>query len=169
MTILYTADGRPATIRRDREAISKATTELLAAFQAETPGGLRKQIRKRNKAAKDAHRRARLQALIDTPAPAVPRPAREQGVYVIGSAGGSIKIGIASDVSKRLHGLQTGCPDKLKLYYWTDLLPAGAAREIEKACHARLSSQRITGEWFDLQWRDAVSLVRSMASGFGNE
>lgn len=162
MTILYMADGRPATIRRDREALGRATTALLAEHRSQTPKGMRKEFRKLTKDERHQRKLARLSELRARPAPLTPAQKREQGVYVVGAPGGAIKIGIAVDVTKRLHGIQNGHPERLKVYYFSGILPPGTAREIERQCHQLLIGQRLSGEWFSAEWREAVALVKSL-------
>ena len=69
-------------------------------------------------------------------------------VYVIGPYGGPYKIGIASDVNKRLAALQTASPVMLQLIVKKDFADRGAARAGEKAFHDALGDHRMTGEWF---------------------
>lgn len=55
-----------------------------------------------------------------------------------------VKIGHASDVSKRLSELQIGCPFPLKLMA---VIPGD--RRLERAFHEALHAWRVRGEWFD--------------------
>lgn len=57
---------------------------------------------------------------------------------------GPIKIGVARDPAKRLCGLQVANAERLSLL---GVLPGGFA--LEKALHAKLSADRIYGEWFE--------------------
>lgn len=54
-----------------------------------------------------------------------------------------VKVGKADDVQKRLSGLQTGSPRKLKL-----LAAIPGDHEQERAIHQRFSHLRTHGEWF---------------------
>lgn len=63
-------------------------------------------------------------------------------VYFI-RRGAFLKIGIASNVSKRLSSLQTGQPDKMELL---GTIPGG--RDVEQKLHARFVSLHHRGEWF---------------------
>lgn len=89
-----------------------------------------------------------------------------QGVYVIGTASGPVKIGIAVDPERRLKELQTGYPQKLTIFDFVGELPAGAARRVEQECHRRAHAQRMTGEWFDMDWEDASALMRDTLQKF---
>lgn len=63
--------------------------------------------------------------------------------FVQGHEGGPVKIGVTSDIDKRLKALQTGHPDFLRLLRW---VPGDAVTEA--SFHARFASLRMTGEWF---------------------
>lgn len=66
-------------------------------------------------------------------------------IYFIGPWGFKVvKIGFATSWRKRLHSLQIGNPEELKLY----ALIRGTQDE-EKALHERFADRRIRGEWFD--------------------
>lgn len=84
--------------------------------------------------------------------------AARRHVYVIGSAGPPIKIGIASDVRRRLGELQTSYPYTLRVYYAAAAFGA-LARNVERECHRRLAEYRLNGEWFDYDPYDAADLV----------
>lgn len=65
-------------------------------------------------------------------------------VYLISSREmGLVKIGRATDVSRRFQALQTGCPKPLILECQFD---GGKAEE--KDLHARFAEHRERGEWF---------------------
>ena len=57
--------------------------------------------------------------------------------------GGSIKIGISSNIEKRLASLQTGSPYKLKV-----LLTIKGSEKLEKEIHSKFAEYRLSGEWF---------------------
>lgn len=95
--------------------------------------------------------------------PRPPAPRADQGVYVIANQDGAVKIGIAADVRKRLSGLQTATPYPLKLRLFVGDLQ-GRARQIEKECHRRLDQHRVSGEWFKVEWREAVDVVRRVVA-----
>lgn len=62
--------------------------------------------------------------------------------------GGPIKIGLASDVGRRLGEVQVGCPYPIELM---GTVPGG--REGERLFHRLFSAFRIHGEWF---WPDRI-------------
>lgn len=66
-------------------------------------------------------------------------------VYVVQAVDDApIKIGVASDVEKRLASLQTGNPRALQLLH---VLPGDGA--LEWSLHKSLAADRLVGEWFD--------------------
>lgn len=87
----------------------------------------------------------------------------DQGVYVIGSAGEPIKIGIAKNADQRCRYFQTGHPHRLRVYAHIPVQP-GRARDVEVACHKRLSDYRLSGEWFDYDPYDAIDLIRAVVA-----
>lgn len=56
---------------------------------------------------------------------------------------GAIKVGVATDVTRRVAELQTGSADELILLAYT---PGGFA--LESGIHDQFSADRIRGEWF---------------------
>ena len=65
-------------------------------------------------------------------------------VYFITYENGPIKIGVATDVKKRLSGLQTGCPFKLFV-----LATMAGDNSEEYKLHNKFQHLRLNGEWFD--------------------
>ena len=57
--------------------------------------------------------------------------------------GGPVKIGYASNMDKRLAGLQVSCPYELNVLH-----AAPGGRECEKAIHLYLDKFAARGEWF---------------------
>jgi hypothetical protein len=68
-------------------------------------------------------------------------------VYIIEAGNGHKKIGVASDINKRLRSLKTGISTGIKSVSITDKV--NNAYEIEKKLHKANDSIRLTGEWFD--------------------
>lgn len=69
-------------------------------------------------------------------------------VYAIGDGHGHVKIGIASDVTKRLCALQTGNASRLYLICYVQSGSRSEAERIEEWCHKDLREHRACGEWF---------------------
>jgi hypothetical protein len=92
--------------------------------------------------------------------PALQEPPRV--IYVIGADAGAVKVGLATDVDDRLKTLQTGCPDKLRVY-GVARVAAIYARAVERQCHKALAKYHRHGEWFDVPATEAVDLVREIA------
>jgi hypothetical protein len=72
------------------------------------------------------------------------RRERTKFIYVI-QAGEFVKIGVATDVAKRIQELQTGCPYNLKLVV---AVPCKNAYASERSVHDRLQAFHTRGEWF---------------------
>jgi|SRR5579872_871581 len=72
-------------------------------------------------------------------------------VYMIGPAEPMlpyrVKIGKADDVHRRLRGLQTGSPVKLKIMWMTE---HPEPYRLEAKLKASLAKQQVHGEWFEL-------------------
>lgn len=85
--------------------------------------------------------------------------AREAVIYFIQSEhGGSIKIGRADDLAKRLVNLQTSRPDKLVV-----LAAAQGTVEHERLLHTRFAAAREKGEWF-APTAELMSLIGDVVS-----
>jgi len=80
-------------------------------------------------------------------------------VYAIGrKSGGPIKVGKASDVKKRLSGLQTSHHEKLViLQEW--YRPKGDAVAVEQMAHGFLEDQWLNGEWFEATLEQVCAAV----------
>lgn len=64
---------------------------------------------------------------------------------------GPVKIGVASDPTKRLKALQTGNPHPLNLYRSYAIPDRSIALEIEEAFHTVNDGLRLIGEWFNIE------------------
>lgn len=87
-----------------------------------------------------------------------------KAVYVISTgdkAPAITKVGIATDVARRLVDLQASSPVKLKLFYAFDV-PAQAAEWVERSAHDTLRCAHTHHEWFKctpLQASAAIKLA----------
>lgn len=75
-----------------------------------------------------------------------------------------IKVGISSDVARRLAGLQGANPFPVKLgtkFRFADRQYAALA---ERACHSLFASTQVFGEWFNVEYDVAVPLVREVVA-----
>lgn len=81
-------------------------------------------------------------------------------LYVVGNGtpGTPVKIGITNDLTKRIDGLQTGHPYKLRPILSIEL-PKDIVRLAETMCHELLEADRLHGEWFSTSPEEAVALV----------
>lgn len=75
-------------------------------------------------------------------------------VYLL-KAGPAYKIGIASDVKKRVYELQTGCPYPVEILGQWD---HGEAFRLEQQLHSMFASKRLAGEWFALTEQDVETI-----------
>lgn len=158
----YLRINRPMSASAKREALAAAANEILRLRVCDVDPGTPDR-RKSRRELKEKQRQkmlasGNLQPFGDGPSKA---RASDKGVYVIGAAGHPVKIGITASIESRLHTINTGSPVRLKVYLFLDV-PPGCAREIEKICHFRLHDYRVNGEWFDLDWREAVDMVRKV-------
>ena len=80
-------------------------------------------------------------------------------VYVITAHGSPCKIGIASDLERRLSTLQVSSPDKLSAAFAIWFQTMGSARRIERAAHVRLKEKRLRGEWFAVGPDEAIDAI----------
>ena len=85
-------------------------------------------------------------------------------IYLI-SDGTFIKIGITSNIRKRIKNLQTGNPHKLKvLFTWY----VENAEQLEIQLHKKFERKRKSGEWFDLT-DDDVIIIRNVVMGWSRK
>jgi hypothetical protein len=86
-------------------------------------------------------------------------------VYVL-RGGNRVKIGSSKSPKKRLIEIQTGCPDKQKIWWH---IRCARARSIESMAHKYLRKFRTSGEWFDCCPDLAASTVSHFATGLPDE
>jgi hypothetical protein len=70
---------------------------------------------------------------------------REAVYFVQAKQGGPIKIGVSSDVPKRIRAIQTTSPAELLVLR---VIPSGG-RELERKLHESFAAHRLHGEWFE--------------------
>src|SRR6185503_4159626 len=88
----------------------------------------------------------------------------ERFVYVIRSSGGFYKVGVASDVVKRIKALQTANPQPIELVCARH---SSSPYELEKRLHRYLAEHRSGGgtEWFKLSPEVAIEAVVMLYEG----
>ena len=89
-----------------------------------------------------------------------PKAVRSAYVYFIRSKL-AVKIGVATDVDKRLSILQTGNPEQLsvvKKVRFTGKDSLKNAYKAEKAFHQKFDESRLVGEWFDAHVLHAIAV-----------
>lgn len=78
-----------------------------------------------------------------------------------------MKIGVASDVEKRLQELQIGNHEKLRVSAVFPGFSEKQAAHIEHQCHQELKKRRLhrRGEWFLPNVRECKTILRSITGG----
>jgi len=86
-----------------------------------------------------------------------PAVVKKHYLYAI-SNGDQVKLGMSSDVNKRLKSMQTASPAELVLLwkYYIANTPADAIK-IEKMLHRACKEFHVRGEWFDMSCIDTVN------------
>jgi T5orf172 domain len=91
-------------------------------------------------------------------------------VYVISYDEEHAKIGVASNLRKRLDGLRTGCPFPLSVRFAIQVKHLQDAYRIEGAAHALLNGKRASGrEWFRIAPERAYDVVTTAAGNIDYE
>lgn len=94
-------------------------------------------------------------------------------IYLVGWRElGPLKVGIASDVKRRIRELQPGSPFLLVEFYSQQLEGTQWNRKdcqhLEGIIHERLRFVRLCGEWFDVPLRHAVPIVSQTVTRFAS-
>ena len=88
-------------------------------------------------------------------------------VYAISDGYEHHKIGVASNVEKRMKTLQTGCPRRLVLSSYVECLDQHEAYRIESAAKKALSDKQAVGEWFQINSYDALQALHEAVDSCG--
>lgn len=72
------------------------------------------------------------------------------------------KVGITSDIAKRVCGVQTGCPLRIARAWAMNVVSNGHAQSIESSMHGKLSPFHSHGEWFAMK-TDCLDHKRAMS------
>lgn len=83
-------------------------------------------------------------------------------VYIIGPDGGPYKIGRSRELDRRLEGLQTGNPLKLKLFFSVE---PDIPQIVELAAQGFLYEHRLIGEWFKCDLAQAKRAIERALKG----
>lgn len=90
-----------------------------------------------------------------------------QSVYVIlNEETKRVKIGIAYCVKIRFSSLVSASGCKLRLMYYTERIID--ACDIEKKAHEKFNEDRYIGEWFNIEWEDAVNCIKNLLANYTN-
>lgn len=82
-------------------------------------------------------------------------------VYFISDSVGSVKIGKADNVVKRVKELQTASSEHLKLLGTITCSDSSNAHNVEKLLHSVLQKQHKRGEWFNLTENHSLRIIKS--------
>ncbi|WP_370877136.1 GIY-YIG nuclease family protein [Kaistia dalseonensis] len=78
-------------------------------------------------------------------------------VYVFATDAEIVKIGITNNLQRRLAGVATSCPFKLKMEFSIDM--GDQAAQVERIAHQLLSKHRKSGEWFSCSGEAAIAAI----------
>jgi len=81
--------------------------------------------------------------------------------FIADDFNGSVKIGFAIDLNKRISNLQTGNPRPLKLMGFIKTANKVDDRKIEKALHKKYKNLHVSGEWFSVTPDQVLSEIQS--------
>lgn len=85
-------------------------------------------------------------------------------VYVVGNCVNSLhKIGYADNLKHRFSGLNTGSPVDLTLEHFVYFVGSLVAKTVEGRVHQLLASDRMRGEWFDVDVPTAANAIAQVA------
>ncbi|MDF2543440.1 MAG: Meiotically up-regulated [Anaerocolumna sp.] len=85
-----------------------------------------------------------------------------KSIYVIENENGQVKIGISQNIESRVKTLSRQGGFVVKRSYQTE--KCSNHYNLENIIHCYLKDSRKIGEWFDVNYDDAVNLVKSMFS-----
>lgn len=82
------------------------------------------------------------------------------GIYVIvsGNADRPVKIGVSSDVARRILQFEAGNPHGLRCASYHPVAQ-GVARQVERRVHAMFKSQALGREWFEIDAETAAGPI----------
>lgn len=92
-------------------------------------------------------------------------------IYVIAPACGfPCKVGVASNIKKRVKALQTASPEELHVHSVFAAANRATAFKVERFAHKQLEESRMIGEWFNVFADDAVAVLHDLCDkmGYGN-
>lgn len=83
-------------------------------------------------------------------------------VVYIAAAGDYVKVGMTTDVERRMKELYTGCPLEVKLIWTSREMLLNNTSHLELSLHDRLHKYRVKGEWFQCHFSVAVQAAKEM-------
>lgn len=89
---------------------------------------------------------------------------KAKSVYVLLADDGSVKIGVSNNVSHRKHTLENYTGKTIVNYFYTN--QCSNSFKIESMAHDYFSKDKIYGEWFNIDFRDACEYVKNLYDNF---
>ena len=80
---------------------------------------------------------------------------------MINKVNGSVKIGIASDIERRYSQIKSSCGMKIVKHWESNLL--ADAHSIEQQLHKHFKKHRLNGEYFNIDYDEAVEQAQQIA------
>lgn len=84
--------------------------------------------------------------------------AKKSGIYILYSCG-YYKIGITSNIQKRINTLQTGNPFLIQLVFFKIV---NGANTLENELHKKYKNKNVLGEWFWLNNEDVQDIMAAV-------
>lgn len=89
-------------------------------------------------------------------------------LYVLGTDNGLVKIGVTErHVVDRIRNLQTGCPFKITKTWASENITG--FRQCERIMHACYADKQTNGEWFAIDFPQAVTLAERVCAEHGED
>lgn len=83
-------------------------------------------------------------------------------IYIFLSENGNVKIGVSKNVTKRIKTIEGASGYKICDFFITE--KCSNAYEIENELHKHFSRNRLYGEWFNVDFREAVKATKEIYS-----
>lgn len=88
----------------------------------------------------------------------------QKSVYVLGFNNNSVKIGVSKNVAARIRAITTNSGLSVLNSYQTQPFEKDVALTIEKACHDNFSTRRIKGEFFNIAFVEACTVLEKIVA-----
>ena len=85
-----------------------------------------------------------------------------KNIYVLENEFGNVKIGVSCNVKERVKTLSMQGGFKITRLFFTE--PCSNSYKLENKCHKHFSKNRISGEWFDIDFLEVKRYVNELFS-----